>query len=682
MTLSYRTVRNMCLFGLLFIIIGISLFSFYTMHTTEEQIATFMTVEQAKLVEWFAFLDVITDSKDYLYDYQLGKKTVASPALLLINLGIEIVEKIKDETTNEVELVQIEKLTKELRRYRQAVFVYTEEVSGGHRAGATAREMEEVSSKAGEDIVQMSLNVTELIGHAVKDRSMEIIAMTRASQRILYVALVGSVLCTFVISIVMGKALARPIRKLAMGAKNISEGDLASRVQIDSDDEIGLLAAAFNDMAEKIYERSNELASSNELLHQEVAVRMQTEKILLTARKEAELANEAKSQFLANMSHEIRTPMNGIIGFSDLLADEPLTDAQKVYVDTIRQSGNNLLGIINDILDFSKIEAGQLNVELIECSLSSLLNSVGALMRPRAIEKGLKFEIIESIGVPGKIISDPTRLQQCLINLIGNAVKFTNEGHVYISVSLEDIDSKPFVCFAVEDTGIGIAGDKHDVVFDSFSQADDSHTRKYGGTGLGLSITRQLAMLLGGDLSVASEEGQGTTFTLRIPIGADVAEPGLLNGDNSFNDTETETVEMKQVEFAGNVLVAEDDSTNQMLIKLLLGKLGLQVTIVEDGMEAMEEVLKGGFDLVFMDMQMPKMNGYEASRGLRQEGVETPIIALTANAFKGDEAKCIEAGCDEYLSKPIEFEKLEKVIAKYLPMREFALTNNPESGKS
>lgn len=636
-----------------------------------------MTAEQSKLVSWFAFLDVITDSKDCLYDFQLGRNTIVSPAMPLINRGIELIEQIKEQTTDKVELAQIDILGKELRKYRQAVYIYAEEVSGGYRNGATAREMEVISGKAAEDIVQISLNVTEMIGHSVKDRSREIVKMTKTSQRILYVVLSLSALLTIVISIVMGRALARPIRKLATAAKKISDGDLSSRVEIDSHDEIGLLAAAFNNMAENVYQRSNELADSNKQLQQEVAVRKQTEKTLVKSMKDAEAANEAKSQFLANMSHEIRTPMNAIIGFGDLLANETLTDDQKYYVDTIRNSGSNLLAIINDILDFSKIEAGQLYTEFIECSLDGLLNSVESLMSATTTENGREFKITKSGSIPSRILTDPTRLRQCLINLIGNALKFTEEGYVHVNVSLKEKDSQPRICFAIEDTGIGIPKDKLAYIFDSFSQADDSHTRKFGGTGLGLAITKRLTDLLKGELDVVSEEGKGTTFTLTIPTGTDIIRQSSQESDNSAYDIET-TIS----QFTGNVLIAEDDPTNQMLIKLLLEHLGLEVTVAEDGQEAIDKALECDFDLIFMDMQMPRMNGYEATIQLRQKGIETPIIALTANALKNDDKKCGKAGCDEYLTKPIEREKLQQTIARFLAVKETAIAGIEKSENS
>jgi signal transduction histidine kinase/DNA-binding NarL/FixJ family response regulator len=397
--------------------------------------------------------------------------------------------------------------------------------------------------------------------------------------------------------------------------------------------------------------------------------------------QEALVANRTKSEFLANMSHEIRTPMNSVIGFSDVLAEEKLTEQQQEHVNLIRESGRHLLEIISDILDFSKVEAGKLDAELVECSLGSLLNSVESLMRPKARAKGLKFQIVQGKRLPCQIRTDPVRLRQCLLNLVSNAIKFTEQGHVHVNVGLHDGQGKAWICFDVEDTGIGIAADKQDTIFEAFTQADGGTTRRFGGTGLGLAITRRLTGLLGGKLTLNSEAGTGSVFSLVIPAGVDVAKQPFLDRHNIADQT-PEPANKRPVKFSGRVLVAEDSPTNQMLAKLLLEKMGFDVTVAEDGDKAVQKALSQQFQLILMDIQMPNMNGYEATKALRDKSVTTPIVALTAHAMKGDEEKCLAAGCDDYLAKPINHEQLLKTIAKYVSVKNGDLSERIDSARS
>ena len=257
-----------------------------------------------------------------------------------------------------------------------------------------------------------------------------------------------------------------------------------------------------------------------------------------------------------------------------------------------------------------------------------------------------------------------------MINLINNAIKFTEKGHVYVNVSLEDRDNQPYIRFDVEDTGIGIPRDKQQDIFEAFVQADGSTNREYGGTGLGLAITKQLTELLGGELTVTSEVDRASVFSIAIPAGLDVTKQPRL--DIQAAHTNPHKAEIEQSKFSGQILVAEDAPTNQVLIKLLLEQLGLRVTIVKDGNEAVQKVLTHKFDLIFMDIMMPHMNGYEATKALRKKGITIPIVALTANAMEGDDKKCIEAGCDGYLTKPIGHREVLKIISNYLSSKKLA----------
>jgi signal transduction histidine kinase/DNA-binding NarL/FixJ family response regulator/HPt (histidine-containing phosphotransfer) domain-containing protein len=430
-----------------------------------------------------------------------------------------------------------------------------------------------------------------------------------------------------------------------------------------------------------IFDENSELIGSIHIA-KDVAGHKEIQEQLQRAKEAAEAADVAKSEFLANIRHEIRTPMNSIIGFSDMLANENLNGQQQEYVKMIRDSAQNLLSLINDIVDFSKIEAGKLDVEILDCSLGQILNSIESIMKPKAAEKGLEFKIIEREGLPSQIRCDPTRLNQCLVNIVDNAIKFTKQGQVHLKVFVQQIDNKSFICFDIKDTGVGIPLERQAAIFESFTQADGSTTRKYGGTGLGLTITKKLAELLGGRLSLTSQEGKGTTFSLMLPAGLDVSkQPTLDRSDIAVQANDVERPNLRH-RFSGSILVAEDNPTNQMLIKQLLKNMGFEVTTAEDGNVALQKTLTHSFDMIFMDIQMPNMDGYETARAMRENGITIPIVALTASTMSGDEGKCICAGCNDYLSKPIKRKELLTTIQKYIPPSNEDLSMETDTAKT
>jgi PAS domain S-box-containing protein len=398
--------------------------------------------------------------------------------------------------------------------------------------------------------------------------------------------------------------------------------------------------------------------------------------------QKAVAADLAKSEFLAGISHQIRTPLNAVIGFSQVLAEQDLTDEQRHYADLIRESSENLLQLINDVLDFSRLEVGKLNIQISECSLGCLLAITESLMRPAAMEKGLKFEILQCGELPAQIRTDFVRLRQCLINLISNSIKFTETGYVYVNVSVQQLNEIPYICFDVEDTGIGIPPDKQQLIFERFVQADETIGRRFGGTGLGLAITKRLANLLGGDVSISSQPGKGSVFTLRIPAGLDIKSQPPLDRYNFVNELNRGSDLSEQVKFSGQVLVAEDSRVNRMLIRLLLERLGLRVTTAEDGKEALNKALNQPYDLIFMDIQMPNMDGDQVVETLRRKAVTIPIVALTAHTTDHDREKCIAAGCNDCLSKPINRKELTELLSKYLASESITEGGKASSVKS
>jgi PAS domain S-box-containing protein len=384
----------------------------------------------------------------------------------------------------------------------------------------------------------------------------------------------------------------------------------------------------------------------------------------------AEAASRSKSEFLANMSHEIRTPMTAILGFADLLNDDDLPpEMRSEYVETIRRNGRNLLTIVNDVLDLSKIEAGCMEVESTPLDPVELVEEIVSTLRVPAVEKGLYLSMELTTAVPKAIVSDPHRLRQVLINLVGNAIKFTTSGGVRIILCHTDAEQKtPRLAIEVADTGPGIGSAEQARIFEPFSQEDTSTTRRFGGTGLGLTISRRLVKLMNGELFLVSTPGQGSSFSVVIP-GGDVAAEQTSYAVDGRSDTTTACVDKQSL--SGHVLVVEDGPDNRKLIGLMLRRLGLEATFVEDGAAACETVEHcpssiARFDLVLMDLQMPVMDGYQATRRLRDIGFDKPVIALTADAMQGTRERAMAAGCDDFLTKPIAFDKLSSGLSRYL----------------
>lgn len=459
------------------------------------------------------------------------------------------------------------------------------------------------------------------------------------------------------LGVVMARRVAKPLERMSRATKDFGEGVQDARVVVQSQDEIGELGAAFNEMANKLVATT---ITRDQLLN-EVRERQWAEVQALEAKSQADAANVAKGQFLANMSHEIRTPLNAIIGFSELLRDTPLNEQQSRYVGTILASGTGLLGIINDILDFSKIEAHSRVLESVDFDLWRLIHEVLDIASAR-LEPGGAVVLRSSYApdLPHAFQGDPTALRQILINLVSNAIKFTEAGSVSILVDSAGVTEggKHMVSLRVKDTGIGIPPEKIDQIFMLFAQADASTTRKYGGTGLGLAITRALSELMGGSIECLSEEGKGSEFVVHLPLPP-ARHPQLLSA--SHGNSTDDALPHKPL----RLLVAEDNLVNQTLAQAMLEKLGHTVVMVENGQLAVEQATHATFDVVLLDLHMPVMGGLEAARAIRVLKPLQPIIALTAAALKEDRDQSLEAGMNDFLTKPLQLQELQAMLRKW-----------------
>ena len=484
----------------------------------------------------------------------------------------------------------------------------------------------------------------------------------------------GSAALIFFLSLVVAAVVATalqagvsaPVLAIARVAQRIAETHrFQDRVTVSSSDELGVLANSFNAMLEEIARRDAELAQQRRWLEEQVTERNRVNAELLLAKEKAEDAALLKSQFLANMSHEIRTPMNGVVGMISLVLEKCRDDEDREQLRVAQSAAQSLVALLNDILDLSKMEAGKMTVEAIDFNLRSVVDEALRMFDISVSSKGLHLSFTCAPQCPSWVRGDPVRLRQVLTNLVGNAVKFTTKGGVKVDLST----ARPGVVrVAVLDTGIGIPAGKLESIFEAFTQADGSHTRQYGGTGLGLTITRRLVDLMGGQLHVESEPGMGSRFYFELPL------PGRQAPRTQPSVGQTEKPEPAPSEPLPNlhVLIAEDNPINQKVIEAMLRRQGWTVVLCANGTEACDHFFQEQFSLVLMDVQMPEMDGLEATRRIRRfeqqsARVRTPIVALTAHAHPAQQTQCLDAGMDAVITKPVSVPALLRGIASAIP---------------
>ena len=472
-------------------------------------------------------------------------------------------------------------------------------------------------------------------------------------------------------------SLTRPIEALISASKAIRDGNFAITLPKASGDQIGALIDAFGRMSQEVGRKINELtlseARQREYLQLSVQRQAQAEEAMLTA----EQANRAKGEFLANMSHEIRTPMNAILGFAELIRDTPLTATQAEYIDTISSSGDSLLAIINDILDLSKIEAGELSLQIEVFSPAALVRKMDALFRSQCRAKGIELQIDLDPQMPAQLLGDVIRIEQVLINLVSNAIKFTSQGMVQVTIEPHQSDTSDYtIGVSVADTGIGISEEVLSRLFQPFVQADGSITRRFGGTGLGLAISKRLVELMGGQISVRSRPGVGSTFSCTVVcqrLVIDEPSRPIVGREGSSGSMLLkqggEAISILERLRDRRVLLVEDNAVNAMLASRFLESLQMQVTLVGNGLQAVQQASAQHFDVVLMDLQMPEINGFEAAQAiLAQLGERTPpIIACSALVLDQDKQACLDAGMVDHIAKPMSRERLVETLLRWIP---------------
>ncbi|MCK5580200.1 MAG: response regulator [Candidatus Omnitrophica bacterium] len=651
--MSFRATRSLGLASLLFIVIAISLFSYSVTKKNIDRLRHIVDVENVKLRKWYNMVELLRDSKDRLYEYRTGKTEVISPAILLIQRASKELSAIKEITVKDREFEVIRDVERQLRIFKQVVFGYQYEVREGFRSGTSTMEMETAVLEAADNIVGLGVTAVNHVSKQIQEGYDVVFKAARASQNVFGLISFGAVALFVLLSSLMNRALASPIHKLVEGTNKLADGDLAYRLDIATKDEIGQLAKSFNEMAINLQKADKDIREKS--------------KHLKIALEKAQTASQVKTSFLTNMSHEIRTPMNSILGFGDLLRKTRLDAKQKKYLEMISISGSLLLALIDDILDISRLESGKLNLESINFNLEDLIHDVFGVVVSRMKDKPFDTYIDIDSEVPKEIVGDPTRLKQVLINLLGNAVKFTTQGQVGVLVRVDNKseDGGEYVLrFCVKDSGIGISPEKRKMIFEAFNQADGSTTRKFGGVGLGLAISAGIINMMGGRIWVESEEGVGSEFLFVVKL-----RKGKFVASQEMDQGTREILERKRV------FIIDDNQIARKIIRRCCEVMGLKIVGEADSPYSAMQKLDRIFvdnenfpDLILCDIVMEGMDGYELAQEIRklEKFDRTKCIAITADIKAEGSSEAPGDVFDAYITKPVIIKEMIKTVVSVL----------------